>query len=83
MLGFLSDGSLKNGRGHLIPKRTVGPFVIIQASQGFDHYSGFCQVMEELGIETFAAKCAVETFVAAIFPGFAGFDPTRDNLLVF
>ena len=83
MLGFPGDGSHKDRRWHWVPERTVWPFVIIQVSPVFDHHPGLCQALEELGIETFTAKRAVEAFVTAILPGFAWFEPTRDNLLVF
>lgn len=67
----------------MVAERTVWPFVIIQASPVFDHHPGFCQVMEEFGLEPFSAQRTVEAFVTAILPGFAGFNPTRDKLRVF
>ena len=82
MLGFPDKCSLKNSRGHLVAERTVWPFVIIPTSPILDHDPGLWQALEEFGIEAFTAQGAVETFVTAILPGFAGFDPTRDNLLV-
>ncbi len=83
MLGFPDKCSLKTSRAHLVAKRTVWPFVIIPTSPILDHDPGLWQALEEFGIETFTAQCAVETFVTTILPGFAGFDSARNNLLVF
>jgi len=83
MLGFPDDCSLKDSCWHLVTQRTVWPFVIIPPSAVFDYHLCFGQAVEEFGIKAFTAKRAVEAFITAILPGFAWFDPTRDNLLVF
>jgi len=68
MLGFPSDGSHKDSRWHLVAERAVWPFVIIQPSPVFEHHPSLGQAVEELGIEAFAAKGAVETFVTPVVP---------------
>ena len=71
MLGCPSDGSHKDRRWHLVAERAVWPFVIRQPSPVFDHHPSLGQAVEELGIEAFAAKGAVETFVTPVLPGFS------------
>jgi len=83
MLGFPSDCSFKDRRGHSVAERTVGPFMIIQPPPVFDHHSRLWQALEKLCIKAFAAKRAVEAFVTPVLPGFPRFDSTRNNSLVF
>ena len=83
MLDFPGNGSLKDNCGPLVTKRTLGPFVVMQGAPAFGHHLGLCRALVGLGIETCTAKRAIKAFVTAILPEFAGFDPTRENLLVF
>lgn len=83
MFGFPVDCSLKDSSWQLVAERLGGPLMLIQSSPVFDHHFCLGQAVEEVGVEAFAAKCAVETFVTAVLPGLTWFDPTRDNLSFF